>query len=121
LQVQGGALVAPRRERNSFRIFPEGAFFFAYFLFERKKESKRLPPCNRLPRKYTPVGCFARTNPVTEGSGFFVKRLIVHAPGKGAFAFGHELIWPGDLPVQTGKIHKFLEVFPYDSSNGLTK
>ena len=25
-QVQGGALVAPRRERNSFRIFPEGAF-----------------------------------------------------------------------------------------------
>ena len=37
--VQGGALVAPRRERNSFRIFPEVAFFFAYFLFERKKES----------------------------------------------------------------------------------
>ena len=26
LQVQGGALVAPRRERNPFRIFPEGAF-----------------------------------------------------------------------------------------------
>ena len=26
LQVQGGALVAPRRERNTFRIFPEGAF-----------------------------------------------------------------------------------------------
>ena len=69
LQVQGGALVAPRRERNSFRIFPEGAFFFAYFLFERKKESKRLPPCNRVPRKYTPVGCFARTHPVTGPRG----------------------------------------------------
>ena len=72
--VQGGAPVALRRERNSFRIFPEGAFLrpaltgryaplrarllrrrrvsernrrrrllarrgFAYFLFERKKES----------------------------------------------------------------------------------
>jgi len=30
-QVQGGALVALRRGRNTFRIFPEGAFFFATF------------------------------------------------------------------------------------------
>ena len=46
-QVQGGALVALRRGRNTFRIFPEGAFFFAYFLFAIEKESKRLTPCTR--------------------------------------------------------------------------
>ena len=67
LQVQGGALVAPRRERNILRIFPEGAFFFAYFLFAIEKESKRRTPCNRVPRKYTPVGCFARTAAISAG------------------------------------------------------
>ena len=39
-QVQGGALVALRRGRNTFRIFPEGAFFFAYFLFELELSSE---------------------------------------------------------------------------------
>jgi len=64
LRVQGGALVALRRGRNAPASFPEGAFFFAYFLFERKKESKKLPPCTQFPCKYTPVGCFATTSPL---------------------------------------------------------
>ena len=73
------------------------------------------------PPQIHPGGVFCADEPSNRGERLFVKRLIVHAPGKGASAFGHGLIWPGDLPVQTGKIHKFLEVFPYDSSNGLTK
>ena len=37
-------IVGPQGAKRP-RIFPEGAFFFAYFLFERKKESKSLSPC----------------------------------------------------------------------------
>ena len=41
-----------------------GSIFLCYFLFAIEKESRRLPPCNRVSRKYTPVGCFARTHPL---------------------------------------------------------
>ena len=91
LQVQGGALVALRRGRNSFRIFPEGAFFFAYFLFAIEKESKRLTPCNRVPRKYTPVGCFARTKAVSadpEGSPADPLKAAVRRPSSSPFGGG---------------------------------
>ena len=45
------------------------SIFLCYFLFAIEKESRRLPTCNRVPRKYTPVGCFARTKAVTGPRG----------------------------------------------------
>ena len=63
-QVQGGALVALRRGRNTLASLPEGAFFFAYFLFERKKESKSLLALHPATLQIHPSGVFCNLSPL---------------------------------------------------------